>query len=100
MANAVRDNQRSQRFELEIDDQLAKAWYRQQGNVITFTHTDVPDALAGKGVGSRLAKGALDSVRAAGQKVVALCPFIATFIKKHREYADLLVTPEKPPTRR
>lgn len=90
----VRQNSQSHRFELEIDDQLAKAWYRQQGNVITFTHTDVPEALSGQGVGSRLAKGALDAVRAAGQKVVAMCPFIADYIRKHREYADLLVKPD------
>lgn len=92
----VRDNIRSHRFELEIDDQVAKAWYRMQGNVITFTHTDVPESLSGKGVGSRLAQGALDAVRAAGLKVVALCPFIAAYIKRHREYQDLLEPPEAP----
>jgi uncharacterized protein len=91
MSSQVRDNQQSHRFELEVDDVVAKAWYRQQGNVITFTHTDVPEALSGRGVGSRLAKGALDAVRAAGQKVVAMCPFIAAYIGKHHEYDDLLV---------
>ena len=100
MASQVRDNQRSHRFELEVDDQLAKAWYRQQGNVITFTHTDVPDALAGQGVGSRLAKGALDAVRSAGHRVVAICPFIAAYIKKHHEYDDLLVKPDDAATPR
>jgi predicted GNAT family acetyltransferase len=93
----VRDNTVSHRFELEIDDQIAKAWYRKQGNVITFTHTDVPEAVAGRGVGSRLAKGALDAVRAAGERVVALCPFIAAYIRRHGEYQDLLVEPLAPP---
>jgi predicted GNAT family acetyltransferase len=96
MASIVRDNIVSHRFELEIDDDVAKAWYRRQGNVVTFTHTDVPAALSGKGVGSRLAKGALDAVRAAGLKVVAKCPFIAAYLKKHPEYDDLL-TPDAPP---
>jgi predicted GNAT family acetyltransferase len=91
MASEVRDNTASHRFELEIDDQVAKAWYRLQGNVVTFTHTEVPSSLSGQGVGSRLAKGALDAARAAGQKVVALCPFIAAYIKRHREYQDLLI---------
>jgi predicted GNAT family acetyltransferase len=91
MASDIRDNTSSHRFELEIDDQVAKAWYRLQGNVITFTHTEVPAALSGQGVGSRLAKGALDAARSARQKVVALCPFIASYIKRHREYQDLLV---------
>ena len=94
MATIVRDNTVSHRFELEIDDEVAKAWYRRQGNVVTFTHTDVPTALSGKGVGSRLAKGALDAVRAAGLKVVAKCPFIATYLKKHPEYDDLQTPPE------
>ena len=88
---AVRNNTRSHRYELEIDGSLAKAWYRENGDVITFTHTDVPEALSGRGVGSTLAKGALDAVREAGQKVVALCPFISAYLKKHREYDDLVV---------
>jgi predicted GNAT family acetyltransferase len=90
---AVRNNTASHRYELEVDGSLAKAWYRENGNVITFTHTDVPEALSGRGVGSALAKGALDAVRAAGKKVVAACPFIATYIKRHREYGDLLAEP-------
>jgi len=94
MATIVRDNTVSHRFELEIDDEVAKAWYRRQGNVVTFTHTDVPTALSGKGVGSRLAKGALDAVRAAGLKVVAKCPFIAAYLKRHPEYDDLQTPPE------
>jgi predicted GNAT family acetyltransferase len=93
MSATVRDNTESHRFELEIDDHVAKAWYRRQGNVITFTHTEVPPELEGKGVGSRLARGALDAVRAAGEKVVALCPFIAAYMRRHREYDDLLKTP-------
>ena len=92
----VRNNTRSHRFELEIDDEVAKAWYRQQGNIVTFTHTDVPDALSGRGVGSRLAKGALEQVRAAGNKVIALCPFIAAYLRKHEhEYEDILAKPEE-----
>ncbi len=90
---AVRNNTRNHRYELEIDGSLAKAWYRENGDVITFTHTQVPEALSGRGVGSQLAKGALDAVRAAGPKVVAVCPFIAAYIKRHAEYDDLLAQP-------
>jgi hypothetical protein len=50
----------------------------------------VPAELAGKGVGSQLARGALDAVRAKGLKVVAQCPFIAGYIAKHSEYQDIL----------
>ena len=100
MTATVRDNPERHRFELEIDDHLARAAYRRQGNIITFTHTEVPSELGGKGVGSALAKGALDLVRAAGLRVVAECPFIAAFIRRHREYADLLADePPQPPDR-
>ena len=92
---AVRNNTQSHRYELEVDGSLAKAWYRENGNVIIFTHTDVPKELTGRGVGTQLAKGALDAVRAAGQKVVALCPFIAAYVKRHHEYDDLLTEPPK-----
>lgn len=87
---AVRDNAARGRFELEVDGHVAVAVYELAGNVITFVHTVVPDALAGKGVGSKLARGALDQVRARGLRVVAQCPFIAAFIRKNGEYQDLL----------
>jgi predicted GNAT family acetyltransferase len=91
MTSTVRDNVRLRRFELEIDSALAQAAYSRRGDVITFTHTEVPDALAGRGVGSQLARGALEIVRAAGLKVVANCPFIAGWIARHPEFNDLLV---------
>jgi hypothetical protein len=97
----VRNNTNRHRFELEIDDEVAKAWYRQQGNVVTFTRTEVPESLAGQGIGSRLAKGALESVRAAGQKAAATCPFIAAYLKRHAgEFDDILAEPSAGPADR
>ena len=86
----VTQNTAASRFELEVDGHIAAAYYEQTGKVITFTHTEVPPELGGRGVGSQLAKGALDWVRALGLKVVAQCPFIAGYIGKHPEYQDLL----------
>ncbi|MEK8226347.1 GNAT family N-acetyltransferase [Oerskovia sp. M15] len=65
-------------------------YVRQPGQVV-FTHTEVDDAYAGHGVGSTLARGALDHVRASGQKVVPLCPFIRAYVQLHEEYQDLVV---------
>ena len=62
MTETVRDNKTLGRFELEQDGHVAAAYYDLAGNIITFTHTEVPDELGGKGVGSRLVKGALDQV--------------------------------------
>ncbi len=56
-----------------------------------FTHTEVFPEFEGKGVGSRLATGALDDVRARGLKLTPQCPFISAYIKRHPAYADLVV---------
>lgn len=86
----VVNNTAAHRFELEVDGHVGKAWYRLSPGTITFTHTEVPDALAGKGVGTRLAKAALDYAKAEGLAVVPLCPFIAAYIKRHpAEYGAL-----------
>ncbi len=86
----VRDNAGKHRFELDVGGHTAMAYYNLSPGVITFTHTEVPPALSGRGVGSRLARGALDLVRAQNLKVVANCPFIGGYIGKHAEYQDLL----------
>lgn len=90
MTDAVRNNTDENRYELSVDGHLAATYYRIADAVITFVHTEVPDALAGRGVGSTLIKGALDQVRAAGLKVVPQCPFVRAYIEKHPDYADLL----------
>jgi predicted GNAT family acetyltransferase len=90
MSDQVRNNEARKRFELEIDGHDAVAAYDLAPGVITFTHTVVPKELGGRGVGSTLARGALDQARAKSLKVVAKCPFIAAFIQKHAEYQDLL----------
>ena len=86
----VRNNTDKNRYELSVDGHLAATYYRIADGVITFVHTEVPDALAGRGVGGKLVKGALDQVRAAGLKVVPQCPFVRAYIEKHPDYADLL----------
>jgi len=90
MVNEVSDNLAHHRFELEVEGHVAKTYYKIEDGVITFIHTEVPPELGGKGVGSRLIKGALDQVRARGLKVIAECPFVKAYIEKHPEYADLL----------
>ena len=86
------DNKPDHRFELVVEGHLAAAYYKVDGNVITFVHTEVPPELGGKGVGSKLVQDALDRVRAEGMKVIAECPFVKAWIGKHPEYKDLLKT--------
>jgi predicted GNAT family acetyltransferase len=89
-AAQVTDNAAARRFELDVDGHIATAFYELSPGVITFTHTEVPKQLGGRGIGSILAKGALDMARARGLKVVAQCPFIESYVGKHPEYRDLL----------
>jgi predicted GNAT family acetyltransferase len=90
MNDTVSNNAAQHRFELAVDGHIAAAYYKRAGNVITFEHTEVPAELGGKGIGSKLVKGALDQVRADGLKVVAECPFVKGWIEKHPDYAGLL----------
>jgi len=91
MTNAVRNNAELKRYELDVEGHVAAAYYRLEQGVITFVHTEVPNELSGRGIGSALARGALDDARALGLKVVAQCPFIGAYIAKHDEYGDLLL---------
>ena len=90
MNDTVSNNAAQHRFELEVEGHVAAAYYERAGDVISFEHTEVPAELGGKGIGSKLVKGALDQVRADGLKVVAQCPFVKGWIGKHPDYADLL----------
>ena len=91
MATDVRDAPDRSRYEVGVDGELAGfAEYRDLDGARVFTHTEVFDAFEGPGVGSALAQGALDNVCRSGRRLVALCPFIAAYIERHDEYADLV----------
>ena len=90
MPPTVRNNPARNRYELEVDGHLAVAMYSLAPGVITFVHTEVPAALGGRGIGTTLARGALEDVRRQGLKVVVRCSFIKAFMAKHPEFNDLL----------
>ena len=79
-------NPAANRFEMHVDGEPAVADYVRAGNTATFTHTFVPHHLRKRGIGSALARAALDWARATGLQVVPRCPFIAAFIARHPEY--------------
>ena len=85
----VRDNKEQNRFELDVEGQIAFANYRLTPQAVITTHTETPPALRGRGIGSDLVKGALELIRSDGRKVVAGCSFVADYLRRHPEYRDL-----------
>jgi len=91
MSFTVIDHPEASRYELHDGDTLAGvAVYQLRDDSIIFSHTKVSDTYEGQGGGSQLAREALDDTRRRGLRVVVRCPFIAAWIKRHPDYADLL----------
>jgi hypothetical protein len=87
----IRHNVEGARYEARVGPKLAGfAEYQLTKDLIVFTHTEVDPAYEGQGVGSALARAALDDVRGTDRKVLPLCPFIKGWIGHHREYVDLV----------
>jgi hypothetical protein len=86
----VTDNAALNRYEMEVDGAIAFVAYVRHGDVLTLTHTEVPEAMAGHGVGSALARAVLDDISRQDLRVVPECAFMAAFIARHPEFANLV----------
>ena len=89
----VVDNPGESRYEARLADRvvgIAEYELPAPGGPITFVHTEVLPDVEGMGIGSRLARGALDDVRGRGLRMVLECPFITAYVRRHPEYADLI----------
>ena len=91
MAPVVTDNPDEHRFEIHVDDRLAGfADYRLREGAIAFLHTEVDEDFEGEGLGSTLARAALDSAAERGLDVIPYCPFIAEYIQRHEDLVPLV----------
>lgn len=92
MSGKVIDNPVEHRFEIALDGgDIAAAYYRidENGRVV-LTHTEVPFAYGGQGIGTQLAQGVFNMIRASGRKVILKCTFMGHFYAAHPEYADIV----------
>ncbi len=89
----VRNNAEQSRYEAWLDGEMAGfVAYQQRSESTVLTHTEVADRFEGRGVGSALARGALDDLRAQGRSVVPQCSFITGWIDKHPDYQGLVAS--------
>lgn len=86
----VINNEEAQRFEATVGGLRAMITYRRFPDRIVFNHTEVPPPLEGQGLAAKLTRAALDFARTNHLPVIPLCPYVSSFIGKHREYQDLI----------
>ena len=79
----VVDNREASRFELAVDGQTAVLAYERTPASLVLVHTEVPPSLRGHHLGDRLAQAALDAGHAEGLQIVAVCPFVKEYMRKH-----------------
>ena len=86
------DNQEANQYEFRVGKYLAKIEYIKTNNgEIYLTHTEVPVALEGQGIGSQLAEKALKDIQEKNLRLIPLCPFVAGYIKKHPVWRQLVM---------
>jgi predicted GNAT family acetyltransferase len=88
--SSVRHNEKDERFESDAEGGIAFVEYIIDGDEITFTHTEVPKQAEGKGVAGRLVADAISYARVANLRVIPQCTYVAAWLKRHREYDDIL----------
>lgn len=87
---SVTHNEAEQRYEAAVDGLLSVCEYELADNNMVFTHTLVPPELRGRGIAEELVRAGLAGARAKGVKVVPACSYVEAFIRRHREFQDLL----------
>jgi predicted GNAT family acetyltransferase len=86
----ISNDEQARRFIARLDGETAVMEYQFKTPVIIFTHTEVPPALRGAGVVGQLVRAALQEAREMGWEVVPLCPFVASWIRRHPEFGELV----------
>lgn len=90
MATHVRHEPDRHRFAVGDGEEIAVLMYREAPGVITFVHTEVPLRLRGQGMGEELARTGLEYARGKSLAVIPRCPFVAAYVKRHAEFANLV----------
>lgn len=90
--SSVVHNIAANRFELSVEGWLCHADYRRVAGLLDVYHTEVPVALEGRGLASKLVTAVFDYARHHQLRVRPSCSYVRTWAKRHSEVADLLET--------
>ncbi len=91
MTHQLVDNTEAKRYEFHIDGLVPKIEYIKTKDKIYLTHTEVPQALEGKGIGTALVRQVLEDVEEKELTLVPMCPFVAMYIKRHPKWKSLVL---------
>ena len=80
------DNQSAHHLELMVEDHTAFIDYKRSNERLFLIHTEVPDELEGKGVGSAIVEKALKYAEQNKLTIVPLCSFVQSYLKRHKEW--------------
>ena len=87
----ILDNETEGRYELWLSgERIGLADYFRRGDVVVIPHTETTPAFGGRGFASRLIQFALEDIAARGLRVDPVCPFVASYIDRHAEFAGLV----------
>jgi predicted GNAT family acetyltransferase len=84
------DNQELSQYEFDLGEFTPKIEYQRKGNKIYLIHTEVPAELEGQGIAAQLVKKALADIQEQELTLVPLCPFVASYLKRHPEWNRLV----------
>lgn len=87
------DNTLEQRYEFDLNGDMAVINYRREPGAVILTHTYVPPRHEGQGYGAAMVRAVLEDIRAKGLQVVPRCSFIALYIRRHPEWESLVKHP-------
>jgi predicted GNAT family acetyltransferase len=86
----VRDNREAKRFEAHVEGKVAVLEYNLTEGGLVIAHTEVPQALEGRGIARKLYETAIASARGEGRRIIPVCPVFALYVKRHPEMHDVI----------
>jgi len=90
MTDKLRDDGQRNRFELDFDGKTVFANYRRTQGTLAILHVEAPPALRGTGAAGKLMRAVADHARAEGATIKPYCGYAAAWLRRHREYHDLV----------